>query len=195
MRADQAYAELMRLSREETILASCADLLEWDEEVFMPRGGVEHRAEQRALLAGILHEKGSDPRVGQLLAIVEHSDLVRDPESDAAANIRELRRGFDRECRLPAALVEESARVEVLAQAVWAEARQADDFSPFAPWLDRLFRLAREEAAAVGYPEVLYDALLEDYEPGVTTREVAALFDWLRPELLMLLDQLRGRPV
>jgi carboxypeptidase Taq len=195
MRADQAYTELMRLSREETILGSCSDLLEWDEEVFMPPGGVEHRAEQLALLAGILHEKGCDPRVDELLAIVEQSDLVRDPGSDAAVNVRELRREFDRERRLPASLVEESARVAALAGAVWVEARQEGDFSLFAPWLDRIFRLAREEAEAVGYPEVPYDALLEDYEPGVTTREVTALFDWLRPELLGMVDRTRGAPL
>jgi carboxypeptidase Taq len=195
MRADQAYAELMRLSREETLLGSCSDLLEWDEEVFMPPGGVEHRAEQLALLAGMLHEKGCDPRLDELLAIVEQSDLVQDPESDVAVNVRELRREFDRERRLPTSLVEESARVAALAAAVWVEARQAADFSLFAPWLDTIFRLAREEAAAVGYPDVPYDALLEDYEPGVTTRDVAALFDWLRPELLALLDRVRGAPL
>ena len=58
MNPEKAYDEMIALSREETLLASCLDLLEWDEEVSMPRNGVEHRAEQRALLAGMVHDRG-----------------------------------------------------------------------------------------------------------------------------------------
>lgn len=195
MRPDQAYAELIRLAREETLLASCSDLLEWDEETYMPRGGVEHRAEQMALLAGMLHERGSDPRFGELLEAVEGSALVADPEGVAAVNVRELRREYDRERRLPKALVEEGARVATRAAQAWADAREAADFRPFGPWLDRVVALAREEAEAVGYPAVPYDALLDDYEPGVTTAEVAALFAELRRELVPMVDALRDAPV
>jgi Zn-dependent M32 family carboxypeptidase len=67
MRADQAYQELLRRVREEALLTSCEALLEWDEETYMPAGGVENRSEQLALLAGLLHERGTDPRIGGLL--------------------------------------------------------------------------------------------------------------------------------
>ncbi|MGZ8392743.1 MAG: carboxypeptidase M32, partial [Gemmatimonadales bacterium] len=68
MRPNAAYDELIRRAREEALLTSCDALLEWDEETYMPPGGVENRSEQRALLAGLLHERGTDPRVGELLA-------------------------------------------------------------------------------------------------------------------------------
>src|SRR5580765_1712879 len=97
---EQAYAELVRLSRDETVLSSCLDILQWDEEVCMPRGGAEHRAEQTALLAGLVHDRAVDPRYEELLAVVEGSPLVADAASPAAVNVRELRRGFDRERRL-----------------------------------------------------------------------------------------------
>jgi carboxypeptidase Taq len=194
MRPEQAYAELIRLSREESLLSSCSDLLEWDEETYMPRGGVEHRAEQMALLAGLLHERGADPRFGELLEQVEGSELVRDPDGIIAVNVRELRREYDRERRLPRSLVEESARVAAMSAQAWAEAREAAEFGPFAPWLDRTVALARDEAEAVGYPDVPYDALLEDYEPGVTTRDVAALFALLRTELVPMVAALRDAP-
>jgi len=89
---EQAYDEMIALSRAETLLASCLDLLEWDEEVCMPKRGVEHRAEQRALLAGLVHDRGTDPRYEELLVTVEGSDLVSDPESPEAVNVREIRR-------------------------------------------------------------------------------------------------------
>ena len=79
MRADQAYDELMRRVREETLLTTVEALLEWDEETYMPSGGVENRSEQLALVAGLLHERGTDPRLGDLLAAVEGSDLPRRP--------------------------------------------------------------------------------------------------------------------
>ncbi|MGH8937738.1 MAG: carboxypeptidase M32, partial [Actinomycetes bacterium] len=188
MHPSAAYDELIRLSREESVLASCLDVLEWDEETCLPRAGVAHRSEQLALLAGLLHDRSTDPRVGELLAVIEASDLVADSESPTAVNVRELRRGYDRERRLPRRLVEEIARVTALAQPAWADAREAADYSRFRPWLERQLALAREEAEAVGYPETPYDALLEDYEPGVTTRQVAALFAEMRRELVPLVQ-------
>ena len=188
MKPQTAYDELIRLVREEALLASCVDLLEWDEETYLPRGGVAHRSEQLALLAGLLHDRGTDPRLGELLDLVEGSRLVAEPESAAAVNVREIRRAYDRERKLPRKLVAESARVTALAQQGWADAREASDYDVFRPWLERIVKLSREEAEAVGYPETAYDALLDDYEPGITTAEVATLFEDLKRELLPLVD-------
>ncbi|MGZ5477668.1 MAG: carboxypeptidase M32, partial [Thermoanaerobaculia bacterium] len=194
MNAEQAYAELVRISREETILSSCLDMLEWDAEVYMPPGGVEHRAEQSALMAGIVHDRGTDPRYDELLNVVEGSSLVADSESPQAVNVRELRREYDRERRLPRRLVEESARVTALASQVWADARKNNDFSSFGPWLDRIFALAREEADAVGHNGTRYDALLDYYEPGMTSARLSQLFARLEVDLSPLVDKLRAEP-
>ena len=194
MNAEQAYEEIIRLSREETLLASCLDLLEWDEEVSMPRKGVEHRAEQRALLAGLVHDRGTDPRHEELLVTVEGSSLLSDPESAAAVNVREIRREFDKERRMPRRLVEEWARVTAVAQQRWAESRRNDDFASFAPWLERIFKLARERADAVGYEGVPYDALLDDYEPGMTTERLTTVLTDLRTRLVPLVSSLREAP-
>jgi carboxypeptidase Taq len=194
MNPERAYAELVRLAHEEALLASCSDLLEWDEETCMPRGGVEHRSAQMALLAGLIHDRRSDPRYEDLLSEVEASALAADPASAMAVNVRELRREFDRERRLPRALVVEITRVAALASQAWADARERSDFASLAPWLERTFALAREEAAAIGYAEVPYDALLEHYEPGMTTSRIATLFAGLEAELLPMVAALRAAP-
>jgi carboxypeptidase Taq len=195
MRAQSAYAELIRLTREQSLLASCAELLAWDEDTYMPPGGVEHRAAQLALLAGLGHQRGTDPRLGDLLAEVEGSPLVADPESDAAANVRELRRLYDRQTRLPRALVEELARLTSLAEQVWAEARRTADFARFRPWLEAILLLKRREAESLALTPDRYDALLDGYEPGARADDLAVLFDALRGELLPLLNAIiyRGR--
>ena len=192
MRADQAYAELMRRVREETLLTSIEALLEWDEETYMPPGGVENRSEQLALVAGLLHERGTDPRFGELLNAVEGSDMLADPAAPPAVNVRALRREYDRYVRMPRALVEDVARTTALAQQAWASARAAADFQRFRPFLERIVELKRSEAECVGYAEDPYDALLEDYEPGLRSTVIARLFDALRRELVPLAGRIGG---
>src|SRR4051812_37756122 len=94
--ATEAYPELLRRIREANVLASCGGVLSWDEATYMPRGGSAFRGEQMGLLARLGHDMTTSPAVGELLATVESSDLVRDPESDAAVNVREVRRIYDR---------------------------------------------------------------------------------------------------
>jgi carboxypeptidase Taq len=194
MKADAAYAELLRRAREVALLASCEELLGWDELTYMPRGGVEIRARQMALLAGINHEKATDPRIADLLAAVEGTPLVSDPHSPAAVNVRELRRVYDRLTRLPRKLVEEIARVSSVAQQQWAVARRHSEYRRFRPWLQKIVALKRREAEALGYEAVPYDALLDEYEPGATSEAIARLFGALRGELVPLANALTHAP-
>ena len=194
MTAEQAYAELIRLSRERATLGSCAQLLQWDAELCMPKSGVDHRGEQMALLAGLVHERATDPHLGDLLGSVEASPLIGDAGGAEAVNVRELRRDYDRETKLPRKLVEEMARVSAQSSQSWAEARDRNDFPAFAPWLDRTFELARERADALGYANDRYDALLDDYEPGMTSAELTSLFADLGARLVPLVESLRDRP-
>jgi carboxypeptidase Taq len=194
VKAKPAYEELVRLARERALLSSCTALLAWDEETYMPRGGAAHRADQLAYLAGLEHEKGTNPRLGDLLADVEHSALVSDPLSDAAVNVREWRRLYGRLTRLPQPLVEETARVTSLAQQEWAAARRHADFARFRPWLERVVTLKRREADAIGYETEPYDALLEEYEPGACARDLEPLFAALADELTTLASRLMEAP-
>ena len=186
MNAQAAYEELIARVRESALLDSCAVLLGWDEETYMPRGGAEHRGNQMALLAGLHHARITDPRMGDLLAAVEGSPLVADPLAPAAVNVREIRWTYDRVRRLPRLLVEELARTASLAQQEWASARQRADFALFRPWLDKIVRLKVCEAEVLGFEHSPYDPLLGNYEPGASAAELASLFDALRRELVPL---------
>ena len=185
-----AYAELVRRSKELGVLHSCAGVLGWDQQTYMPAKGAGLRGEQMAFLAGLAHSKATDPKVGELLTAVEGSGLVRDPESDAAANAREMRRGYDRATKLPAALVEELARVTTAAQQAWQQARAANDFPTFRPHLEKVVALKRQEAQAVGYADHPYNALLDEYEPGATVAEVREVFAGLTRDLVPLIQKI-----
>jgi carboxypeptidase Taq len=197
MHAEAAYDELIRRTRRESLLVSVHEVLGWDELTYLPRAGVAHRGEQMALLAGMLHEQGTDPRLGELLDAVERSELVRDPLAPAAVNVRVIRWEYQRQSRRPRSLVEEIARVTSVAQNEWEIARKQNDYARFRPWLEKVVALKRQEAEALGYDTIAYDALLEEYEPGATSTEVSRLFDSLREELVPLVNALtyaRRRP-
>jgi carboxypeptidase Taq len=164
--AQKAYDDLVREMREISTLASIGSLLGWDEHTYMPPGGAENRANQSSLIARMVHERATSQKIGEWLTAVEQSDLVRDPYSDAGANVREWRRGYDRATKIPSSLVEEMSRTEVMAQQAWAEARKESSFAKFSPWLKKTVDLKKQEAECVGYSEHIYDALLDPYEPG-----------------------------
>ncbi|MFQ5499541.1 MAG: carboxypeptidase M32 [Candidatus Zixiibacteriota bacterium] len=194
MSGQKAYEELVKRVREISILASCGSVLGWDEQTYMPRGGAELRSEQLGLLSGMTHDQFTDPRIGELLSELEQSDLVKDPVSEAAVNTRELRHLYDKETKLPKELVEELSKTRTLAQAAWVEARKKGDFKSFLPWLEKTVELSRRKADAYGYEGEPYNALLDDYEPGMTTGEIETVFATLRDELVKLLDKVKGAP-
>lgn len=177
--------------KESALLGSCAAVLGWDEQTYLPTGGAEHRANQLALLAGLTHERATDPSIGELLSALEANSEL-DPESAEGALVREARRDFDRKTQLPRRLVEELSRVCTLSQQAWVDARRRQDFSAFQPWLEQVVRLKREEATTLATDGDAYDALLDDYEPGATSAAIEEAFESLRAELVSLLNEIRG---
>ena len=185
------YGELLKLLRESAVLYSTSAIIAWDQETQMPPAGAQLRSEQLAALSSIVHERRTSPRVGELLAACE-ADSALTAHPDAAANLRNLRRDYDRQTKLPADLVRALAETSSRSLNVWREARENDDFASFAPWLEKMFGLNRERAQALGVPQggELYDALLEDYEPGMTTALIRRTFDALRAGLTPLIREI-----
>ncbi len=178
-------------------LENAAAVLDWDQQTHMPPGGANARAEQRATLATLSHELFTAAETGSLLEQAEREREGAAAESDAAALLRVTRRDYDRAIKLPADLVAEITRTRALAQEVWTRARPANDYASFAPWLEKTIELTRRAAACWGYRDRLYDALLDQYEPGTTTSDVEAMFNELKPGLVSLVRAIveRGTPV
>ncbi len=175
-----SYDLLCEKTREISLLGNTAGVLGWDQETYMPKGGVPYRAKQLAWLSGKLHELGTCDAYRAALEAAE--DECADTAVQSA-NVREIRHSFDRATKLPQSLVEKASETSSLAKAAWAEAREKSEFSIFAPHLEKLLEIAREKAELWGYEDEPYDALLEAYERGAKTSEVAAIFDSVRDEL------------
>jgi len=193
------YDELVQRSRETSLLGSCSAVLGWDEQTYMPEGAAAHRGEQMALLAGLAHERATAPRMGELLEALTSSSLASEADSIEAANIRQLKRDYDRRTKLPRPLVEEIARTTSLAQQEWIAARRESDYKRFLPWLERVVELKRRESECVGAGDdargrdaaaLIYDPLLDEYEQGAETTKLRTLFTALREELTPLVGEI-----
>jgi carboxypeptidase Taq len=165
-------------------------VLFWDQETYMPPGGLAARASQVELLSRLAHDRFTDPRVSELLdrATAETRDLPAD--SDDASLVRVTRRLYDREVKLPTDLVAEMARAESESQPVWAEARQKSDWKIFEPRMRITVDLAKRAAEAYGYTDRPMQALLEGSEPGVTLEQVEAIFSGLREAIVPLVKHI-----
>ncbi|MDQ1848657.1 carboxypeptidase M32 [Gemmobacter fulvus] len=183
-----AYDDLMAFQRETEALAQIAGRLGWDQETMMPRGAADQRGEEMGAMEGVLHARRTDPRLADWLEAAE-------PEDDEAhAQLRLIRRSFDRATKVPADLAQALARVTSTAQGIWAEARAAEKIEDFLPTLAEVIALKQQEAAALAQGGDLYDALMDDYEPGATTATTAAMFDRMRPRLVRLRAAVLDKP-
>ena len=181
-----ALTDLLAFQRQTEALSSVAERLGWDQETVMPRGAAEQRAEEMGAMEEVLHDRRTDPRIGEWLD-------AADPQTPADRRaVALIARDFARSSRIPARLASELARLTSLAQGIWAEARAKDAPADFLPTLDQVLMLKREEAACLADGGDLYDALLEDYEPGMTGARLATLFDAMRPRLVALRDDVLG---
>ena len=183
-----AYDDLMAFQRETEALGQIAGRLGWDQETMMPHGATPQRAEEHAAMANVLHARRIDPRIGDWLAKADGQTEV------AKANLRHIKRNFERTAKVPATLAAELAKTTSLAHRVWAEARENEDVAAFLPMLEKVVGLRREEAACVAGDADPYDALLDDYEPQSTGAEIAAMFAALRPRLVALRQAILDKP-
>ena len=184
-----SYEALSGNLRQTATLSSVSALVSWDQETYMVPGGAEARSDQMSLLAGMLHERSTSNELGDLIAACEQdADVMQDELK--AANVRESRRDFDLETKLPADLVAEAAKVGSQSQEAWKEARTKSDFALFAPFMEKMLQLTRRKAECYGFAEggELYDALLNLYEPGATAKQIEDIFAPLRVRLAGLIS-------
>ncbi len=181
-----AYDELMAFQKQTEALSQVAGRLGWDQETTMPEGSAAQRSEEMAAMEGVLHARRTDPQMGAWLAQIDDTAL----DTVGQAQMRHIRRSFDRTSRVPGDLAAELARLTSLAQGIWARARGEDDFAAFAPTLEEVVKLRREEGAALADGGDVYDALLQGYEPDASAAELDAMFGSLRPGLVELRNQI-----
>jgi carboxypeptidase Taq len=174
------YDELMEFQRDTEALGEVAGRLGWDQETMMPEGASDQRAAEHAAMSKVLHARMTDPQIADWLERAKPEGAV------AKANLRHIRRNYEKTMKVPARLAAEIASTTSKAHRIWAGARRDEDVAAFLPVLEKVVALRIEEAQALAEGGDLYDALLDNYEPNANGAQIAAMFTALRPGLVEL---------
>ena len=182
----RALKELKERLAEVHDLQRALGVLGWDQRTMMPARGGESRSQQLGTLGRITHEHFVSDDIGRLLEELRPHEESLDPDSDDASLIRVTRRDWEKERRVPPDLAAELLREGSRGHAAWQQARDANDFSIFLPALRKVTDLALRWAACFEPGDEPYDVFLDDYEPGMKTAEIRAVFEVLRPALTQI---------
>ena len=187
-----SYEELKTLLTTIHDYQAISELLSWDQQTLMPPKGDEARARQAALAATQAHHLLTSQQLGDLLEAARKEDL----DADQRIVVERAAKDRDRAVRVPADLVERIVSVTSKAHHVWIEARKNDDFGSFAPVLEEIVSLKREQAEALGWPAEgePYDALLDEYEPETTCAEIAPIIEAVADEASRALAAIQAGP-
>ena len=186
-----AYDEFAAYVGEINDLLCTINTLTWDARTQMPPGGAETRGQQLATLSRLAQERFTGEQMGRLLNAAEVDVEGEDPNSYRVRAVRSAREAYAVARRIPTSLVGEIAVRKATAQEAWIAAKADNDFSRFAPELEIMVRLNQELAAAIGYAGGHpYDAMLLQFEPGMTAARLQALFADLRAGILPLLRRI-----
>ena len=186
---NRAWDQLVPRLQELSDLSSTGALLSWDQAVLMPPKGAASRARAMATIESIGHGRLTDPAIGELLDELSSEDSLDEVQE---ATVRLLKREYERATKVPDKLVKEISHTTSLAYQAWTQARPSSDFAAFQPHLEKIFDLKKEQADAIGYENERYDALLDIYEPGMTSTEVEEMFSQLNEGLQPIVDAVLG---
>ncbi len=194
MDVQERLAALKLRLRDVEDLGGARSVLGWDEATYMPPGGAEARGRQQALLSRLLHERFTDPAIGDLLDALSPWAAAQPPGDVDAALVRVTRHDYDQATRVPTAFVQRMAEHASASYHAWQQARPANDFAAVRPFLETTVALSREYASF--FPGFVHpaDPLIDAVEEGMTVAAVRALFDALRPPLVALIEAIAARP-
>jgi len=187
--APSPYKQLEQEFKRLHAFRGALSLLRWDAAVMMPRGSAEVRGEQLAALETEHHALLTAPRITRLLDRAQAN--AQGLPDWQIANLREMRRQRDHAIATPGTLVSRLTKATSRAEAHWLEARAQNRFEVFAPHLEEVVHLVREKAALLGQALSLepYDALVDEFSPGITTQDIDDMFKTLSRRMPSLIRE------
>jgi carboxypeptidase Taq len=187
-----SYKKLLEKMKDISTLSSAAAILHWDMETMMPPKGITLRSLQLAMLSRIGHKMITDPQIGHLLEETKkHPEYSRlDPIQKR--NLYLITKQYNEQTKLPEELVAETSKQQALTVDTWKKAKATKDFSAFKPELENLFNLRRKAAEIlmeVKETATPYDALIDIFEPKMTSKTISKVFNELKQGLLSILQK------
>jgi len=166
----------------------------WDLETHMPEDGAAARAEALAKVSVLYQSLFLEKDFISLINNAEEEDKAGKLNDNEKAILRVLKRALKYYQKLPPEFIEEFSRLTNESHLIWKKAREKNDFSIFEPYLERIVELSKTKAELLGYKEHTYDALLDEYEEGLTTKDAEAYFSKIKSPIIALLNYIKSSP-
>jgi carboxypeptidase Taq len=192
-----AYKRLMTQTKDLIVLQSAEAIIQWDMETMMPPKAVEQRSQQLALLSSIKHKMSTAPEIGKLLHAIrtgKEYDTLGEVEK---RNVHLVKKNFDEQTALPEKLVSETAKQQAITVNTWKKAKATKNYALLKPELQKLVDLNRKTAGIlmkVKATATPYDALIDIFEPKMTTTTIATILNQLQKGLVTLLKKIQTAP-
>jgi carboxypeptidase Taq len=194
---ESSYKRLMEKVKDLFTLQSAEYIIQWDMETMMPPKAINLRSQQLALLSKIEHKMSTDPDVGRLLEGIMHSPNYEELDEVRKRNIYLVKKQYDEQTKIPEELVAAIAKQRAITTDIWKKAKAARNFAMFKPELEKLVDLKKKAAEIlmeVKQTRTPYDALIDIFEPKMTTETITKVFNELKEGLVSLLRKCQESP-
>lgn len=186
-----ALEKFNALDEKITHFSSIIGLTDWDSKVMAPKKGRSVFAKATGTLRTEVFKLQVSEEMGSLLAVLTSSENSSILDEITKAKVREYNEFYQKSKSIPAELYQEYAVLTAQANDAWVEARENNEFAKFLPYLEKIVDYKRKFAEIYGYEEHPYDALLEEFEPGLTVKRLDPLFAKLRQSNVNLLERIQ----
>lgn len=191
------YNELLSKNKDVTVLGTAQGIIHWDMETKMPPGAVEQRSEQLGLLSRVQHQLATDSKIGQLLKAFKENSKNETFGQEQKRNIYLINKSYLEQTSLPEKLVAELAKQEAITVNVWKKAKAQKNFDLFKVDLEKLLGLSKQAAEVlmkVKGTKTPYEALIDNFEPKITTYQITSTFNQLQTGLRRLIEKIQASP-
>jgi carboxypeptidase Taq len=178
-----------------SLLKSALSVLDWDTQVYMPKGGSVLRSQTIAHLTSLIHQQFISKEFEKNILAVKKLSVDKKLDPTQEVIFKEVFREFEKEKKLPAEFVKELAQITSEGHHIWMDARAKSDFKHFAPTLEKIVEMKRKQAEYWGYTDSPYDALLDIFEPNMTSRELEQIFTPLKEFLISFIQKINTSKV
>ena len=163
-------------------------VLSWDQETYMPEKGAEFRAQQLSTLSGVYHRMITDEQLGKWLNTLSTDATLDEKQKKNVALVKET---YEKQKKFSTEFVELMSKTVSECFQAWQTAKETNNFSIYQPKLEKLVELKKQECEILGYKDHPYDAQLNEYEKGATTKDLEKLFSDVRKELVPFVQKIR----
>jgi carboxypeptidase Taq len=189
------YKKLIARNKDLIVLRSAEDIVNWDMETMMPPRAVELRSQQLALLSRVIHKMSTSPGTGKLLKAIQADSNYDSLGETQKRNVQLIKKNYDEQTALPEKLVAETAKQQAITVNTWKKAKATKNYALLKPELEKLVNLNRKTAELlmeVKATHTPYDALIDKFEPKMTTNTITTIFNQLQKGLTALLEKIQN---